>query len=100
MNGVRGTLEQYKQDRDRQKETERERERQRERDRQTDRQTETETERQRETLFVVGCLISQQHASVSQGGICSIGQYFQQCLFHTAARHDTAYHLPPLVVWL
>ena len=44
-----------------------ERERERERERETDRQT----DRQTDSLLLVGCLTSQQQASVSQGRICS-----------------------------
>ena len=41
-------------------------------ERERDSDTEREREREREMLSFVGCLTSQQHASVSQGRICSI----------------------------
>ena len=78
--GRRGTDRETVREGDRETERDRERQRQRETDkqtdrqRQTDRQTETErgggSEGGRDCLFV-GWLTSQQHASVSQGRICS-----------------------------
>ena len=52
----------------RERETERETERERERERERGRERKKERERERE---FVGCLTSQQHASVSQGRICT-----------------------------
>ena len=54
----------------RERERKRKREREKERDIDRDRDRETESVRERDVLFV-GCLTSQQHASVSQGRICS-----------------------------
>ena len=53
------------------RERERERGRERERERERDRERERERERERMLLLLVGCLTSQQHASVSQGRISS-----------------------------
>ena len=81
---------------DRQREADRQADKERERERESESERETERERERERDVVAGCLTSQQHASLSQGRICSDSftccHTEEEVADRTAAKPSTVLH--------